>query len=259
MKENTYGSRTLNRVGKVKLSIIMALVVILPIGALMIAVLRSERGVNSIASNTTRQATTINNDVDRLITISKNIDQNTQQSRDTVAVDYGLEQPIGLDGFVLLTGYFVFDEVNGFGVNIPVAVAQHLSLQVIHWVDDTINTVNDIYLSGKLLDIEGVETLKTTGFNRDWLSDLGNLAGAIGNLIAAVAAAVNVLWWGAKMVGWALYSAMVASSGAAMTGIGIGAFLIAAAAAVAFVASSAWVANAWRDVQYWANKVLGNG
>jgi hypothetical protein len=48
MKENTYGSRTLYRVGKVKLSIIMALVVILPIGALMIAVLRSEYSATTV-------------------------------------------------------------------------------------------------------------------------------------------------------------------------------------------------------------------
>ncbi|MDR1138267.1 MAG: hypothetical protein LBK70_00090 [Clostridiales bacterium] len=53
MKVNTNGSSTRDRVGKVKLTIIMALVVILPVGALMAAVLRSEYGASQVQQPTT--------------------------------------------------------------------------------------------------------------------------------------------------------------------------------------------------------------
>jgi hypothetical protein len=126
MKENTYGSRTLNRVGKVKLSIIMALVVILPIGALMIAVLQTRYSDVNVPLNVAR-ARHINTSINEY-----------------------LNQPIGErnvgdDVDTELLGEYVNVESDVVTIDIPQEVERYLDARVVEYIAELETLANQAY------------------------------------------------------------------------------------------------------------------
>jgi hypothetical protein len=86
--ETKVSQPTIHRVGKVKLTIIMLLVITLPIGALMVAVLRSEygmRGLNTIANPNTEQS--VSSDVDFGLLVDKYKSYYTINDNGTATLD----------------------------------------------------------------------------------------------------------------------------------------------------------------------------
>jgi hypothetical protein len=143
MKENTYGSRTLNRVGKVKLSIIMALVVILPIGALMVAVLRSEYSATTVQAQLRQEHT---------VDLVSNVNQELQNNNNNNDTNIDWEQVLNV-----LVDMGWLDELINAGLDMN-------NIQQLYYAD--ISLANNQYNNDESITADGVQARFWSGTER---------------------------------------------------------------------------------------------
>jgi hypothetical protein len=187
MKVNTNGSSTRDRVGKVKLTIIMALVVILPVGALMVAVLRNG---DAVVQNQVWQAKAqeINRQVNYVM-----------QGDDIVRNDLAIDNNQGQG---LLEEYVEFD--NGVvKLSIPQALLGLLDVQVKDYIEAQIAELN-IALQQLEQDINNIaatryneyqeQPLTRGGFSLEAIWVQFTIDGAFFLVTGAISVAKGLMW-----------------------------------------------------------------